>query len=70
MTYSAFPKIPKIIGVSEFRSSIIEYLRMSHDEPVIINNRRSGDSFVAMPLEEYNKLVESLEKAKKSLKAL
>ncbi len=56
-----FQKVQKIVGVSDFRSSIPAYFEKARKNPVIITVNRGGDPFVLLSGEVYNMLVEARE---------
>lgn len=56
-----FQKIQKMVGVSDFRSSMATYLEKAKSNPVIITANRGDDPFVLLSGEAYNKLVEARE---------
>ncbi len=58
---TAFTKIPKALGVSNFRAELARNLAKTKNGPVIIADHRGGESYVVLSAEDYNKLVEAWE---------
>jgi len=56
-----FAKVPKTIGVSDFRADLADNLAKAKKSPLIITDRKGGESFVVLAADAYNKLVESWE---------
>jgi hypothetical protein len=61
MSTKIFQKIPVTIGTSEFRADLKNNFAKAKKEPVIISEKRGGDSFVLLSQIMYNKLVEAYE---------
>lgn len=57
----AFVKVPKTLGVSDFRASLAEHLARAKKSPLIIADQRGGESYVVLSSDAYNKLVEVYE---------
>lgn len=55
---TTFAKVPKIISISEFRAALAANLAKAKKAPLIILDRRGGESYVVLSLEMYNELVE------------
>jgi len=53
-----FTKIPKTIGVSSFRSALANNLAKARKSPLIISDRRGGESYVVLGADAYNELME------------
>ncbi len=58
---TVFVKVPKAIGVSDFRAALADNLAKAKKSPLVISDRKGGDSFVVLSAEAYNKLVEAWE---------
>lgn len=56
-----FQKVPKILGVSDFRASLSDNLERAKKSPLIIADQRGGDRYVVLSADAYNKLVEAYE---------
>ena len=63
MTVS-FAKIPIAKSVSHFRANLARELSRARKSPVVIGDRRGGETFVVLSAEAYNKLVEAREDAR------
>ncbi len=55
---TAFTKVPKTISISEFRATLAESLKSARKAPLIILDRRGGESYVVLSMMMYNELVE------------
>lgn len=55
---TAFTKIPKTIGVSDFRASLADNLAKTKKSPLIITDRKGGESYVVLGADAYNELLE------------
>ncbi len=66
MTKSTFTKIPKTVGVSEFRADMSGYLTKAKKKPLVLTQKRGDDSFVVLSTDAYNKLIEEKEDAEDS----
>lgn len=55
---TTFAKVPKTIGVSDFRAGLAGHLANAKKTPIIILDRRGGESHIVLSLEAYNELVE------------
>lgn len=53
-----FAKIPKTIGVSGFRSALASNLAKAKKSPLIISDRKGGESYVVLGAAAYNELME------------
>lgn len=53
-----FAKIPKTIGVSSFRSALADNLAKAKKAPLIISDRKDGESYVVLSADAYNELLE------------
>ncbi|TSA43795.1 type II toxin-antitoxin system Phd/YefM family antitoxin [bacterium] len=60
-----FTKVPKTIGVSGFRAALADNLAKAKKAPLIISDRKGGDTFVVISLDAYNELVEIWVRANK-----
>jgi len=58
---TTFNKIPKALGVSSFRAELARNLAKAKKGPVVIADRRGGESYVVLSAEAYNQLVEAWE---------
>lgn len=56
-----FAKVPKTLGVSDFRAALADNLAKAKKSPLVISDRKGGDSFVVLSAAAYNKLVEAWE---------
>lgn len=55
---TAFTKVPKTLGVSGFRADLARNLAKAKKSPLIISDRKGGESYVVLGKDAYNKLVE------------
>jgi len=62
-----FTKVPKTLGISDFRASLANNLAQAKKNPLIIADQRGGESYVVLSAEAYNKLVEAYEDEQDSL---
>ena len=53
-----FAKVPKTLGVSDFRASLAKNLARAKKNPLIITDRRGGESYVVLGADAYNELME------------
>lgn len=53
-----FTKVPMTLGVSDFRASLADNLAKAKKSPIVIADKKGGDSFVVLSANAYNKLVE------------
>jgi PHD/YefM family antitoxin component YafN of YafNO toxin-antitoxin module len=60
---TAFTKIPKTIGVSEFRADLAANLAKAKKHPIVISERRGDDAYVILSSKSYNALVDAREDA-------
>ena len=58
---TTFAKVPKTLGVSDFRADLAAHLAEAKKHPIVIADRRGDESFVVLSTEAYNKLVETWE---------
>ncbi|MDO8561248.1 MAG: hypothetical protein Q7S05_00270 [bacterium] len=58
---TTFAKVPKTLGVSSFRAALANNLAKAKKGPVVIADRRGGESYVVLSAQAYNKLVEAWE---------
>ena len=63
---TTFTKVPKTLGVSGFRANLARNLARAKKNPLIISDRKGGDTFVVISLDAYNELVEIWIRAHKS----
>ena len=56
-----FTKIPKALGVSGFRAELARNLAKAKRGPVVIADRRGGESYVVLSAEAYNELLDQIE---------
>ena len=54
-------KVPKTLGVSEFRAGLADHLAAAKRAPVIVSDRRGGGTFVLLDEDVYNKLLDAWE---------
>lgn len=64
---TTFAKVPKTLGISDFRSSLADNLARAKKSPLIIADQRGGESYVVLSADAYNKLVEAYEDEQDSL---
>ncbi|HXK39004.1 MAG TPA: hypothetical protein VJ043_02860, partial [Candidatus Paceibacterota bacterium] len=62
-----FAKVPKTLGVSGFRAALADNLAKAKKAPLIISDRKGGNSFVVLSADAYNELVETWEDAQAGL---
>lgn len=55
---TTFTKVPKTLGVSDFRADLASNLAKAKKSPLIISDRKGGDSYVVLGADAYNKLME------------
>lgn len=55
---TTFAKVPKTIGVSSFRSALADNLAKAKKSPLIISDRKGGESYVVLGADAYNELME------------
>ena len=55
---TVFTKIPKTIGVSGFRAALASNLAKAKKSPLIISDRKGGESYVVLGADAYNELME------------
>ena len=67
MPKSIFTKIPKSVGVSEFRADMSGYLSKAKKKPLVLTQKRGDDLFVVLSAEAYNKLIEEKEDAEDAI---
>jgi|CXWL01.1.fsa_nt_gi PHD/YefM family antitoxin component YafN of YafNO toxin-antitoxin module len=53
-----FAKVPKTLGVSSFRAGLAGHLEEAKKNPLIITDRKGGESYVVLGADAYNKLIE------------
>lgn len=58
---TTFTKVPKTLGISDFRAALADNFARAKKEPIIISDRKGGDSFVLISSDVYNKLFEAWE---------
>jgi len=58
---TVFTKIPKTIGVSGFRAALASNLAKAKKSPLIISDRKGGESYVVLGADAYNELMELME---------
>ncbi len=58
-----FTKVPKTIGVSEFRADLASNLKKAKKQPLIISEKRGAETFILLSQAIYNKLIEAKEDA-------
>ncbi len=54
-------KVPKTVPVSEFRAELSKNLAAAKKAPVIITDRRGGETYVVLDAAAYNELIERWE---------
>ncbi|MDO8624040.1 MAG: hypothetical protein Q7R54_01670 [bacterium] len=62
-----YTKVPKTIGVSGFRAALARNLAKTKKGPIIISDRKGGESYVVLGADAYNELLEMWEDAQASL---
>ncbi|MHB8860173.1 MAG: type II toxin-antitoxin system Phd/YefM family antitoxin [Minisyncoccota bacterium] len=55
---AAFTKVPKTLGISDFRASLADNLAKAKKSPLVITDRKGGESYVVLGANTYNKLLE------------
>lgn len=55
---TTFAKVPKTIGVSGFRAALASNLAKAKKHPLIISDRKGGESYVVLGADAYNELME------------
>lgn len=55
---TTFTKVPKMVGVSSFRADLARNLARAKKSPLIISDRKGGESYVVLGASTYNKLLE------------
>lgn len=55
---TTFAKVPKTISISELRANLATNLARTKKTPLVIIDRRGGESYVLLSMEMYNELVE------------
>jgi len=55
---TTFAKVPKTIGVSGFRAALASNLAKAKKSPLIISDRKGGESYVVLGADAYNELIE------------
>lgn len=55
---TTFTKVPKTLGVSGFRADLARNLARAKKSPLIISDRKGGDSYVVLGADAYNELLE------------
>ncbi len=63
---TTFTKVPKTLGISDFRAGLAGHLAKAKKNPLIITDRRGSDTFVVITLDAYNELVEIWARAQKN----
>ncbi|OGG77928.1 hypothetical protein A3A36_02555 [Candidatus Kaiserbacteria bacterium RIFCSPLOWO2_01_FULL_52_12b] len=63
---TTFTKMPKTISISEFRATLATSLKKVKKTPLIILDRRGGESYVLLSMEMYNELVDIRTRAQKN----
>lgn len=53
-----FTKVPKTLGVSGFRADLARNLARAKKSPLIISDRKGGESYVVLGADAYNELME------------
>lgn len=54
-------KIPKTIAVSEFRAGLAKHMAAAKKAPIVIADRRGGETFVLLDADLYNEMCEQIE---------
>lgn len=54
---TTFTKVPKTISISELRAALAASLKGAKKAPIVILDRRGGESYVLLSMEMYNELV-------------
>lgn len=55
---ATFTRVPKTVGVSGFRANLARNLARAKKSPLIISDRKGGESYVVLGADAYNKLLE------------
>ncbi len=55
---TTFAKVPKTLGVSDFRAALASNLAKAKKSPLIISDRKGGESYVVLGANAYNELME------------
>ncbi|MDO8593404.1 MAG: hypothetical protein Q7R59_00705 [bacterium] len=55
---TTFARVPKTIGVSCFRAALADNLAKAKKNPLIISDRKGGESYVVLGADAYNELME------------
>ena len=55
---TTFTKVPKTLGVSGFRADLARNLARAKKSPLIISDRKGGESYVVLGADAYNELIE------------
>lgn len=55
---TTFTKVPKTLGISDFRASLADNLAKAKKSPLVITDRKGGESYVVLGAGAYNELME------------
>ncbi|MBI4088757.1 hypothetical protein HY415_01545 [Candidatus Kaiserbacteria bacterium] len=55
---TTFTKVPKTLGVSDFRAGLAGHLAKAKKSPLIVSDRKGGESYVVLGADAYNELME------------
>lgn len=55
---TTFTKVQKTLGVSDFRAGLASHLEEAKKSPLIITDRKGGESYVVLGADAYNELTE------------
>lgn len=55
---TTFAKVPKTIGISGFRAALASNLAKTKTGPLVISDRKGGESYVVLSSHAYNELME------------
>ncbi|MDE1919553.1 MAG: hypothetical protein KGH56_02520 [Patescibacteria group bacterium] len=55
---TTFTKVPKTLGISDFRAALASNLAKAKKSPIIISDRKGGESYVVLGAGAYNELIE------------
>lgn len=55
---TTFTKVPKTLGISDFRAGLAGHLADAKKSPLIISDRKGGESYVVLGATAYNELME------------
>lgn len=55
---TTFTKVPKTLGISDFRAALASNLAKAKKSPLIISDRKGGESYVVLGAAAYNELME------------